>query len=246
MSNPHFMYSLLGTYERFENTALIQTQILEDHIKTDFEEMRRIEKDKLARIKEFSHHQNTSNSWAYLSAVANNVTSLIPLVSGLALSRNKETRTPGLLLVGSGVASIANRIFQSNGIYDKISTWLTSSQDMQETIASRLETGMQYASYVAGLAGYYLDGGTSTLTEKLTSWATTGAALATQGIHFGQSFAEKQIRYTKADVQIAESQIQQRFQNIHQTAKESERLTHTIADIAEALKSAIQSLYTRV
>lgn len=246
MTDTHFMYSLLGTYERFEQTALTQAQLLEDQTNIDFEEIRRLERAKLPRFKEFSQAKNSSKNWGYFSAVAGNITSLIPLVSGYALSKSKETSTAGYLLMASGVTSIANRIFQSNGIYDKISSWITPSSPIQETIASRLEAGMQFASYVTGIAGGYLAASTTPVANTLTSWFTTGMNLATGGINYAQSKTEEKAALIRSEVQIAESQIQQRFQNIHQITKESERLTHTIGALCELVKSTIYSLFSRV
>ncbi|HSX13565.1 MAG TPA: hypothetical protein VLE96_04005 [Chlamydiales bacterium] len=241
----HFMYRLLGTYERFEKTATTQADILERQTENDFEVVRLHEKEKQKLMIEFSQAQNSSRNWEYLSAIANNITPMIPLLSGAVIWNSEENSLAGKLLVASGVAGIANRIFQSNGIYDKVSSWITPSKDLQETIASRLETGLQYASYVAGAAGGFLASSSGLLAEKLASWATTGVNIAAQGIDFGKSFAEKQKSHSMADVQIAESQIHQRFQSIQQTAKEGERLTHTIAEICEALKASIHSLYSR-
>ncbi len=253
MIQSHVMYNILRSFNRFERTASVQAQLLEEQTKNDFAEMRRLEEEKLARIREFSDASKTSRNWGYLSSITNNLTPIIPLVSGAALYQDKETSLAGTLLIGSSVASIANRIFQSSGIYDTIASWITPTNSLSETIASRLETGMQFVSYVSGLAGGYLAAKAPTVTSAVTSWATTGASwattgmhLVTQGINFGQSFAERNIRYTQSDVQLTESQIQQRSQNIQQIAKESEKLTHTIAEIAEAVKSAIQLLDTRI
>lgn len=242
----HFMYSLLNTYERFEKTAVTQAHILESQTQHDFEEMREIEKNKIKRIKEFSEIQNTSRNWEMISAFANNITAAIPLIAGATLYFKDESKIPSYLLVGSGIANIANRIFKSNGIFDKISSWFTDQSDMQEVIASRLESGLQYASYVAGAAGSYLACASGSVASQLATMAKSSMDFASSGIQFGQSFSEKRSKHILADIQNAESTIQQRFQNLHQTTKESERLTHTIADIVEALKSAIHSLYSRV
>jgi hypothetical protein len=242
----HFMYSLLNTYQRFEKTAVTQAHILEGQTQHDFEEMRTIEKEKIKRVKEFSQTQNTSRNWDMISAAANHITSAIPLIAGANLYFSEESKIPSYLLIGSGVANIANRVFRSNEIYDKISSWFTDQSDLQEVIASRLESGLQYASYVAAAAGGYLASVSGSVAGQLTNMAKSGMDIASYGIQFGQSFSEKQTKHILADIQNAESNIQQRFQSLHQTTKESERLTHTIADIVEALKSAIQSLYSRV
>ena len=121
---------------------------------------------------------------------------------------------------------------------------MTSSKDMQETIASRLETGMQFASYVFGAAGSFL-GYQSGAIPQLPI-VTSALNMGTQGINFGKSLVEKQSAHISSAVQYTESSINQLFQRIQQTGKESERLSHSVGEICEALKTAVQTLYSRI
>lgn len=242
---PHFMYSLLRTYEGFEKTAMTQAQLLESQTERDFEEMRRLESEKLARIEEFSASQSSRKNWSLLSSVVDYITPLLTTGLGAYYSLTKEeTRTAGYLMIAAGVTNIASRILPSSSAYETISSWMTSSKDMQETIASRLEAGMQYASYVFGAAGSVLACYQPGTAPDL-SMVNTAINVGTHGIHFGKSLVEKNVALINSAVQHTESTINQLFQRIQQTGKESERLSHSIGDICEALKTAIQTLYSR-
>ena len=154
-----------------------------------------------------------------------------------------------MLMLASGVTSAASRIFQATGVYDKFASWMSSAKDMQEKIASRLETGMQCISAGLGFAGGISAIGSGVVTDgfsKLSSWMAPAAGLGQRAIELKKSFVEKESSHIGAFLQKSESLIMQIYQRIRQTGKEAEKLVHTVGEICEAIKNAVYTLHQRV
>lgn len=243
-NNTHFMYGFTNTFARYEATAAKQVKQLDGQIENDLKEVRRLEKEKLARMQEFSLAANSSQSWGFASSIANNVTAITGMAVGAACYMSSEVAKPAAYLLGAaGAASMANRLFSYMGWYEKASSWMSESKEMQETIASRLEQGLQFASHAMNFAaGGYLAYNLSVIPQtaaSIVSGVTGGCAKA---IEFGKSFADKKSAHIRSDMQYSELSIHQIYQRLQQSAKEGERLSHSLGDTAQALKDMIHNL----
>lgn len=245
----HFMYSLLGTYAKFEATAGKQADLLNSQTKSDFAEMARIETEKLEQIQTFARTAATEKKWSLISSTTQNIISGSSLVLGaLSLSSGKANKA-SMLMLASGVTGVASRIFSATGVYDKLASWMTSAKEMQEKIASRLEIGMQCASLGLGLVGGISAASSGVVTDvasQISSWIAPFSGFGQTGIKIIHSSVEKESKHASCFLQQSESLITQIYQRIHQTGKDAERLVHTIGEICESIKNAVHSLYTRV
>lgn len=245
----HFIYSLLRTYIRFENTAIAQTDLLESQTRRDFAEMRRIESEKQVKFLELAKTIKSEKNWGIVSFASQTAISVSALAFGAASLTNENTRSSGVLMLASGVANVASRVFSYAGTFKKVASWMTQSNEMQEKIASRMEVGTQCVAAGLGALGAFSAYRNGTMTEsmsKVKSWiASPSAVLFSKGFELKKSLFERQSKHISAFLMQSESLIMQIFHRIHQTSKDGERLVHTIGDICEALKQAISSLYTR-
>lgn len=245
----HFMYSLLGTYARFESTANTEADLLEKQTQRDFAEMNRLEEEKLKRIQEFSKAAATEKKWSLISSTTQNIFTGSALALGAFSFATGKANKASMLMLASGVTSAASRIFQATGVYNKVASWMSAAKDMQGVIASRLEIGMQCISAGLGIAGGISaigSGAVSSGITKISSWMAPFAGFGQKAIELKKSFVEKTSAHVNSHLQRSESLIIQIYQRIHQTGKDAERLIHTIGEICEAIKNAVYSLHTRV
>lgn len=243
------MYSLLRTYTRFENTAITQANLLEMQTQRDFAQMRLLEKEKQTKMLELAKSIASDKTWGFVSLAAQTAISASSLALGAVALTKESTRTSGLLLLSSGVASVANRIFSFTGAFKKAASWFTQSKEMQEKIASRLELGGHCLSAGLGALGalsVYRSENMSDTMAKVKSWVSSPLlTLGSRAIDLKRSWGERQSKHTSAFLMHTESLIIQIFHRIHQSSKDAERLVHTISDICEALKQAVASLYAK-
>lgn len=261
-SSTHFMYSLIDTYSRLENSAIKQTELLENQTIRDFADMQRLEDEKRAKIQEFSKANASEKNWSLISSTTQNIIAGSSLAMGAISLARGGVNPASALLLASGVTSAASRLFQYTGAFKKVASWFTKSQEMQEKIASRLEIGTQSIGAGLGIAsGITAAFGSSAVTnsmakmgtwispqisERINPWIAPVAGLGQKAIELKKSFVEKQSSHIGAFLQQSESLIIQIYQRIHQTGKDAERLVHTVGDICEALKQAVYTQQMRI
>lgn len=250
IESEHFMYGLARTYAAFEETAGRQASLLEKETQDSFEEMSRIEKDKFGKIQELSQTMRSEKKWGTISSIAQTAATGTSLAIGaLSLAKGKPTMA-SMLMLASGVTSVAGKVLQYTGVFNKMASWMTRSKEMEDVIASRLEIGTQCTAIGLGLIGGAAAALQSSVVKdsiaKTWPWASSALGFGPRTIEFKKSLVERQSAHINAFLQRSESLINQIYQRIHQTGKDAERLFHTVGEICESLKAAIYTQQMRI
>jgi hypothetical protein len=237
----HCAYSLMRTFAAFEKTAAKQADLLEQQAKQDFLAIDQLRADKLAKLPNLSQSIASEKTWSMIRGFA----SVSSLALGAFSLRKEETKTAGIFLLAATVTNAVSHLFTQTGVVHRFASWMTSSEDGQQAISAKLNTGMQWLSAGLNLAGTILSYQAGTLPKIGSDIYGTLGGIGLQAIDLKQAFIKKQTHDSSALLQQIESYIMQISYRLNDAGKESAKLLKSVGNICEAVKNAIQTLHPR-
>jgi hypothetical protein len=251
-SQPHFMMGVLKAHSRLEDVASRHTDVLGIQTAKDFEEMDRLEQEKAVKIQELVSATFSSKIWNPIAKAAQYVVSGASVLVGSSILLQQGYDTAHMLLVASGISSLAYRILEDTGFLKILTSQFTTSQQIQERASRCLDMGNLCLSLGLGIAGglwthqagSFLSG-TVFKTQTASSLFLLGVKIGQGAIKFKVSLIEKETAKVSAALQKVQSYISQIFQRMRQSCKDAERILQTSSQVNETMQQVVASIHTR-
>ena len=241
----HFMYGLLRTHSELERVADKQTRLFDSQVKRDMAEIEQLEAEKMEKLRKSAEAVKSQHTWGVLSNVSQYLMSGTAIMLGAAVL--PAAPLAGACLIASGVVGLGGRIMHDTGAYQAIAAWWTKSNELQKTIATRIEMCMFVLSFGLGLGGGYYSLGALAVANNGANvqraleaiWVTAG--IGRSGFDFAKSHIEKRKYLLQGDLTKIDAKTNQLYQDLYRNARDAQNLVDTTGDIGDELKQAISA-----
>lgn len=246
--NPGFyLIGLQNDTEAVNRQDILQSK---SEIEANLEELKKLNDEKIAALKEHSIKINSAATWDTIKNVASYFAFATSTVVGATACINP---TLSAILISSGVVGLVNRVLSDTGVWKSIASYFVKAEETQEKIATYADYGFSIFSTGLGLfnavggacfgvdtllangswqivkqAGYY----GSTLLKMVSTYKKTNS----QGkVHKSESVLSA-IEVKKVDLS---NSLKSKTANVEQTVRHNSKLAERVHT---TIKSMIDNL----
>jgi hypothetical protein len=246
--NPGFY--LIGLQNDTEAVNRQDILLSKSEIEVDLEELKKLNDEKIAALKEHAIKVNSAATWDAIKNVASYFAFATSTLVGATACVNP---TLSALLIGSGAVGLVNRVLSDTGVWKSIASYFVKEEQTQEKVASYVDYGFSIATTGIGLfnvvGGAYF--GVDTLLAN-GSWQ-----IVKQAGYYGSTILSMVSTYkeaeTKSKVHKSESvlstiegkqvdlsnSLKSKTANVEQTVRHNSKL---IEGVHTTIKSMIDNL----
>jgi gas vesicle protein len=249
IEEPHFMYGMIQQHGDLEKIADKQTSLFDAQVVRDTAEIDRLEIEKREKLRLECQSAQKKDTWGIFANVAQYLVSGAAIGVGIAIAATGVAAVAGGLLIASGVVGLTGKILHETGATRAIAAWFTKSEELQKSIASKIEMGMFCLSFGLGLAGGAWAGNLGAfsaatkagLIGKIAGGIGIGASVGAAATRFGMSFVDKKVALVRGEMQKIETKTNQIYQEIYQNCRDVQNMVDTTSDIGDEVKQAISA-----
>jgi hypothetical protein len=243
---PSYLLSVLGLQKDVEALADACVREEAEAIQRTQDEIRALHELQSAARRRHASEVAAVQTWNAWSTVAQ----FIGTAGTVALGASVVSAAPwaGGLLIGSGVAGLANRVLGELGIWYKAAGLWTDDPERQSALASSLDTGVAMLSLGLGAAGAGLAYGAGAFVAiGHEAWGegiakvmgVAGGALGTSA-RLGGALAEKHALEAQAELKKIESGLFEKREERTRSMRDLQEMLRLTAEVAEEARRCVE------
>lgn len=188
--NPGFY--LIGLQNETEAINKLDISLSKTEIEDDLEQLKKLNDEKIAALKEHAIKVNSAATWEAIKNVATYFSFATSTIVGYSACINP---TLSVLLIGSGIAGIANRVLTDTGVWKSIASYFVKEEEAQEKVVRYVDMG--FSALTTGIGLFNVIGGSIFGVETLL--ANGSWDILKQAGYFGSTLMSAVSTYKSSD-----------------------------------------------
>lgn len=242
--NPGFF--LIGLQIQTEDLANQKIFLDKTEIEENFQTRKQLDEEKKEALKKHAIKINSSATWDAIKNVATYFSYATSTVIGCSACINP---TLSIILVGSGVAGLANKVLSDTGVWKSISSYFVKQEETQEKVAHYIEGSIFVVT--AGLGLFNVVGGTLFGVETLLgnpSWKLVkdtgyyGSTIISLVSNYQEGKTRSDVYNSSSVLSSIEGKQIALSNNLKSTTTDMEETVKDNSNIAEKVHSFIESI----
>lgn len=243
------MVALISTHQKTERLAARAALLFDAEATKTLAQLDKLAIEQAEELRKTAEAAASRKTWGTLSTVAQYVTGTGTVLLGVSLWQVPGGAVPGTALIASGVIGLGVRTLHDTQAIEAAVAFFTTSQELQQQIAHRIEMGAFFLEMGLGLAGgvgawksgalalAQINGGVA---EKTLSAIFTGTNQALSiGGRIGQSHHQKKLSESQARFKELDTQ---KFLQEQALQDETKQMTKMIESTqADSLQKAVRA-----
>lgn len=242
LAHPNYMREVLSVQPAVENTLRRQLDLFRGDSAQGTKSLEELQEAKETALRNYAEEIATKNSWSVLSKVSQYIASSSTIFMGVTIGG-----WAGVALIASGGLGLGNRAVHDTVGWQAVTGWFTKNQEIQKSLAQKIEMGSFYLSLGLGLAGgmWAYKTGALALRQGSSIYAVaaskigkvigTATTISGTAANFGESYASKKVENLRADLKVIEADITKKNQNMSDLCREVSDVLDTTETVTDAM-----------